>query len=527
MKKSNGWKVEKIAVEKLRAEDWNRPLETPGAELEVLTASMKALGQLDPIVVRPLEGGEYEVISGNRRLAAAKRLGWGELEARVVEMDEGAAKGWAFATNHARKPIGIFWEAVEVRRLREEGKTVGEIGEALGHSQGWVERRLALDLELCKRFAAEVLTPAGIPIEKVHASNLEILGEAPQGVWDWLRVMVLGTMKERYVRHLGQPQWLSGELLKDFKKVEGMPWSGAYKKGKRSEPACEECPHFGGKLAVLFPELEAVQSSKGCCTQRECIEWKQACARAAAKKALLPEWVGNIAEEGKLPGGEGEWTKCKEARAELAVLRTGENSGKVEYFKRKAAKEGEEDKRGQMDGGMWCWTNEQREELQRRYDEVTAEVFDAPVPTTLEGVELPGAWVQLLERVHDALVHKLHKWWYGFFNGTPGTRLEFLLVSEVFLGTERAAEIWNRCAKCGRLLPILTSGFRATVKDPGAWTFEPKMPNPNESLNIQFGVEPCDHCDGRIRGLYARLRHALDSVGIEETEGTGAAGGAE
>ena len=44
-------------------------------EMTELTESIKELGVLTPLVVRPLENGEYEVISGHRRLFACKKLG--------------------------------------------------------------------------------------------------------------------------------------------------------------------------------------------------------------------------------------------------------------------------------------------------------------------------------------------------------------------------------------------------------------------------------------------------------------------
>ena len=63
--------------------------------LRGLAESMKQEGLLNPVVVRKVAAG-YELISGERRLRAAKLLGWPTLEAKVigtVSEAEAAAKG--------------------------------------------------------------------------------------------------------------------------------------------------------------------------------------------------------------------------------------------------------------------------------------------------------------------------------------------------------------------------------------------------------------------------------------------------
>ena len=56
-------------------------------EMETLVDSVKEHGILSPIITRPLENGEYEIISGHRRLFASKRAGLTEVPALVIEMD--------------------------------------------------------------------------------------------------------------------------------------------------------------------------------------------------------------------------------------------------------------------------------------------------------------------------------------------------------------------------------------------------------------------------------------------------------
>ena len=58
---------------------------------EVLVSSVRQLGVIEPILVRPAEGGQYEVIAGERRLRAALAAGLETIAAVVREMDDATA----------------------------------------------------------------------------------------------------------------------------------------------------------------------------------------------------------------------------------------------------------------------------------------------------------------------------------------------------------------------------------------------------------------------------------------------------
>ena len=79
--------MQKLAVTKLK-EFENHPYKVKhDDEMEMLIESIKEHGILSPIIARPLENGEYEIISGHRRLFASKRAGLTEVPALVIEMD--------------------------------------------------------------------------------------------------------------------------------------------------------------------------------------------------------------------------------------------------------------------------------------------------------------------------------------------------------------------------------------------------------------------------------------------------------
>lgn len=62
-------------------------------DMVALTESIRKSGVINPVVVRPIEGTEnYEIISGHRRIFAAKKAGLSEVPALIYSLDKDAAK---------------------------------------------------------------------------------------------------------------------------------------------------------------------------------------------------------------------------------------------------------------------------------------------------------------------------------------------------------------------------------------------------------------------------------------------------
>ena len=76
-------------------------------DIEGLAASINELGLLQPVVVRP----DGRLIAGERRLAAAKFIGWNEIPIRVIDLD--AVVRGEFAENTCRKDFTLS-EAVAI-----------------------------------------------------------------------------------------------------------------------------------------------------------------------------------------------------------------------------------------------------------------------------------------------------------------------------------------------------------------------------------------------------------------------------
>jgi ParB family transcriptional regulator, chromosome partitioning protein len=114
------------------------------AELIDLANSMQASGLLQPVLVRPRDGG-YELIAGERRWRAAERLGWPKIPAVVKEVDDRTLLTLALIENLQRDDLSPIDEAAGYRRLGEEfhlGQT--EIARAVGRDRSTVANLLRL-----------------------------------------------------------------------------------------------------------------------------------------------------------------------------------------------------------------------------------------------------------------------------------------------------------------------------------------------------------------------------------------------
>lgn len=110
-----------------------------------LAASIRQVGILQPIVVRPLGDGTYQIVVGERRWRAARRAGLTMLPALVIETDERGSLERALIENVHRQDLNPLEEAAAYLQLVEEaGLTHEELAERLGLSRPAVTNALRL-----------------------------------------------------------------------------------------------------------------------------------------------------------------------------------------------------------------------------------------------------------------------------------------------------------------------------------------------------------------------------------------------
>ncbi len=113
--------------------------------LDELADSIKAQGLVQPIVVRPINDGRYEIIAGERRWRASKQAGLDSVPALVRDVSDRSAIAMALIENIQRENLNPMEEANALHRLREEfSMTHQEAAEAVGRSRAAVSNLLRL-----------------------------------------------------------------------------------------------------------------------------------------------------------------------------------------------------------------------------------------------------------------------------------------------------------------------------------------------------------------------------------------------
>ncbi|KOR09328.1 ParB/RepB/Spo0J family partition protein [Stutzerimonas stutzeri] len=113
--------------------------------LEELAQSIRNHGVMQPIVVRPVEGGRYEIIAGERRWRASQQAGLERVPALVREVPDEAAIAMALIENIQREDLNPIEEAVALQRLQQEFQlTQQQVADAVGKSRVSVSNLLRL-----------------------------------------------------------------------------------------------------------------------------------------------------------------------------------------------------------------------------------------------------------------------------------------------------------------------------------------------------------------------------------------------
>ena len=140
----------------------------PGS-LEELAASIKAQGLIQPISVRPVGSGRYEIIAGERRWRAAQIAGLAEVPVLIREIPDDAALAMSLIENIQREDLNPLEEAAGMQRLIDEFEmTHQQAADAVGRSRSAATNLLRL-LHLAK--PAQDMLMAG-DIEMGHARAL-------------------------------------------------------------------------------------------------------------------------------------------------------------------------------------------------------------------------------------------------------------------------------------------------------------------------------------------------------------------
>jgi ParB family chromosome partitioning protein len=192
--------------------------------MDELVASVRAHGVLQPILVRPVSNGRYEIIAGERRWRAAQAAALHEIPAVVRELDDRTAFEIALIENIQRSDLNAIEEARGYRRLIEE----------FGHTQ-------------------QVL--AGIVGKsRSHITNLLRLLELPEPVQTLVEDGALSMGHARALAGAGNPEELAKRVVAEGLSVRATEQLSAGERGKPIRPR-----HALERTATPDPNADALE----------------------------------------------------------------------------------------------------------------------------------------------------------------------------------------------------------------------------------------------------------------------------
>jgi ParB family transcriptional regulator, chromosome partitioning protein len=136
-----------VPIELLRPSPFQPRRSFDEEDLEALTASIRARGVMQPLLVRGGGdgGGQFEIVAGERRWRAAQRAGLHELPVIVLQLSDREALEVALVENVQRQDLSPLEEAEGYRRLIDEfGHTQEELASTLGKSRSHLANLLRL-----------------------------------------------------------------------------------------------------------------------------------------------------------------------------------------------------------------------------------------------------------------------------------------------------------------------------------------------------------------------------------------------
>ena len=167
--------------------------------LRELAESIRAQGVVQPVVVRPLGEGRYELIAGERRWRAAQLAELSEVPAVIREVSDQAAIAMALIENIQREDLNPLEEAAALQRLIAEfNLTHQQAAEAVGRSRAAVSNLLRL-LELAEDVQrlvrerkldmghARALLPLPPPLQREAARQVQVRGLSARETEDLAR----------------------------------------------------------------------------------------------------------------------------------------------------------------------------------------------------------------------------------------------------------------------------------------------------------------------------------------------------
>lgn len=175
-------------------------------QLNELALELQAHGLMQPIGVAQTGPREYQLLWGSRRLAAAKRIGWTSIEAKIKELNGQTVRSIAARENIHRRDLTINEEVDLVKVMHDDERmSPSEIGVLLGKSRNWVNARLMIP-NLPQDVRDALLE------ERISTGQAELLGNvADEGT------------RMQLIQHIVNERWTLAMLRGAIQSITGNP----------------------------------------------------------------------------------------------------------------------------------------------------------------------------------------------------------------------------------------------------------------------------------------------------------------
>ena len=143
--RSKGSTIRNVPLERIDPNPDQPRLTFDEDSLQELAASITEHGVLQPILVRPVADGRYQLVAGERRWRSAQIAGLRQIPALVEDIDDDTALEIAIIENLQREDLSPLDEALMYERMTtEHGYSLRKLAQKLGKDKGYIENRLRL-----------------------------------------------------------------------------------------------------------------------------------------------------------------------------------------------------------------------------------------------------------------------------------------------------------------------------------------------------------------------------------------------
>ncbi|QTD40169.1 nucleoid occlusion protein [Sporosarcina sp. Te-1] len=151
-------KVQQINIDVIRPNKYQPRTIFSEEKIEELARTIHTHGVIQPIVIRRTENDGYEIIAGERRFRAMKKLGWKEVPAIVRNLDDKETASIALIENLQREELTAIEEAYAYEKLLElHSLTQEALAQRLGKGQSTIANKLRL-LKLPEEIKSKILS---------------------------------------------------------------------------------------------------------------------------------------------------------------------------------------------------------------------------------------------------------------------------------------------------------------------------------------------------------------------------------